>query len=172
MELSNYDIGGPSGCERREGRNILLRSDFLAVPIFGIRLVQEDLVGYDANVTSPQIAADYFNRVIADMDRECFAILLLNTKNVPVGIHKVSIGSLNSAIVHPREVFKAAILANASSILAGHNHPSGDTTPSPEDRSITVRLRKAGRILGIEVLDHIIVGPGGNFDSALENGWW
>lgn len=82
----------------------------------------------------------------------------INTKNKPTAIHTVSIGTLNSTVVHPREIFKAAILSNAASIILAHNHPSGDPTPSKEDIGITKRLVDAGELLGITVMDHIIIG--------------
>lgn len=91
-------------------------------------------------------------------DREEFAVLLLDANNSIVGIHTVSIGSLTMSIVHPREVFKAAIISNAAGIILSHNHPAGDPTPSREDRELTYRLAQAGTLLGIRVLDHIIVG--------------
>ena len=81
----------------------------------------------------------------------------MNTKNEPTNITVVSVGSLNKAIVHPREVFKTAILSNAASIMAFHNHPSGDPNPSKEDINITLRLKECGKIMGIELLDHIII---------------
>ena len=87
-------------------------------------------------------------------------VLCLDSKNQPTTLHSVSLGNLNSAPVHPREVFKTAILGNANAIILSHNHPSGDPTPSQEDLDITRRLREAGNILGIEVLDHIILGGG------------
>src|SRR5205085_7409354 len=95
---------------------------------------------------------------LADTDREHFVILMLDQKNQVIGINTVSIGSLTASIVHPRECFKPAILSNAASIICGHNHPSGDPQPSREDRALTTRLVEAGRLLGIQVLDHIIVG--------------
>lgn len=101
---------------------------------------------------------------------EKFGILTLNIKNVVIGVHILSIGSLNSNIVHPREVFKAAILNNAASIVCFHNHPSGDPTPSPEDIQITHRLIEAGQIIGISVLDHIIIGDA-RFISLKESGY-
>lgn len=96
--------------------------------------------------------------------------MMLDVKNRVIGIHTVSIGNLNSAIVSPREVFKAAILANAASIIVGHNHPSGDVTPSPEDIQVTTTLQQAGKLLGIEVLDHIIVGEEGAHTSLKQMG--
>ena len=104
------------------------------------------------------------------LDREQFIIACLNTKNEPTNISVVSVGSLNKAIVHPREVFKTAILSNASSIMAFHNHPSGDTTPSDQDIQLTNRLYEAGELLGIKVLDHLIIGDG-SFTSLKEKGY-
>jgi DNA repair protein RadC len=90
--------------------------------------------------------------------QEVFGILILNTKNKVVAAHEVSRGTLNSSMVHPREVFKPAVLHNAAGIICFHNHPSGNTEPSKEDIEITERLVGAGVILGIVVMDHIIVG--------------
>jgi len=87
-------------------------------------------------------------------------VVLLDRKNKVIGLNTVSVGSLTASICHPREVFKAAILANAAAVILGHNHPSGDPQPSQEDRVLTARLAAAGQLLGIEVLDHIIVGDG------------
>jgi len=101
-------------------------------------------------------------------DREHFAAILLDTKNGIIGIHTVSIGALNTSIVHPREVFKAAILANAAGIIVSHNHPSGNITPSEDDKAVTQRLRDAGTILGITVLDHIIIGEDGYFSFKAQ----
>ncbi|WP_186672987.1 DNA repair protein RadC [Sporosarcina sp. BP05] len=109
-------------------------------------------------VRSPEDAAHAIQKEISDEDREIFLVLCLNTKNEVVAIHRASVGSINSAIVHPREIFKAAILNNSASIICAHNHPSQNPTPSPEDLEVTKRLVSAGEILGIEVLDHIIVG--------------
>ena len=93
--------------------------------------------------------------------QEVFGILILNTKHKIVAVHEISRGSLNSSIVHPREVFKPAVLHNAAAIICFHNHPSGDPKPSEEDIAITKRLVEAGKILGIDVLDHIIVSDEG-----------
>ncbi|MGO4119089.1 JAB domain-containing protein [Rhizobium ruizarguesonis] len=92
--------------------------------------------------------------------------LFLNTKNRLICKETVSIGSLNAAIVHPREVFRAAIKRCSASLICAHNHPSGDATPSTEDLILTKRLREAGEIIGIEVLDHVIIG--GNRFYSLE----
>jgi DNA repair protein RadC len=92
-----------------------------------------------------------------NLDREKFGVLVLNTRNAPVAFHMVSVGNLDSSIVHPREVFKFAILASAASVILVHNHPSGQLDPSSEDINLTHRLVEAGELMGIPVLDHIII---------------
>jgi DNA repair protein RadC len=103
------------------------------------------------------------------LDREQFRVLLLNTKNHVLKNVLVSVGSVNSSLVHPREVFKPAIKNSASAVILCHNHPSGDCTFSNEDVEITKRLTEAGKIIGIEVLDHIIIGDS-VFVSLKERG--
>lgn len=98
--------------------------------------------------------------LIGDADREHFVALYLNARNVLTHVLIVSRGTTQSALVHPREVFKGACLANSAAIIIAHNHPSGDIKPSPEDYAIHKRLREAGELLGIEVLDSLVVGPG------------
>ncbi len=98
---------------------------------------------------------------------EHFGILTLNTKNGVAGLHVIAIGTLYAALIHPREVFKAAIMNNAASLICFHNHPSGDPTPSQADIELTDRLTEAGEIVGIEVKDHIIIGDG-TFQSLLK----
>lgn len=126
-------------------------------------------VEYESKITSPFDAYDIF-RQFDDGDREYCLLLCLNTKNVITGLHIISIGGLNSAIVHPREVYKLAILNNSASIIICHNHPSGNSRPSAEDIKITERIAEAGEILGIELLDHIISSPSGSpYYSFKEN---
>lgn len=96
--------------------------------------------------------------LIKDKDKEYFVVISLNTSLCVNSINVVSIGSVNSTIVHPREVFKVAILSNATCIIVAHNHPSGNVMPSKEDIDVTRRLKKASEIIGITLLDHIIVG--------------
>lgn len=103
------------------------------------------------------------------LDREHFKVILLNTKNHVLGIESISVGSLNASLVHPRELFKKAILKSAAGIILVHNHPSGDPQPSEEDKQVTCRMKEAGEIIGIEVLDHIIIGDG-RFVSLRERG--
>lgn len=112
-------------------------------------------------LSGPEDVADLLMEEMACLDREHFRAILLNTKNRILGIRTISIGSLNSSVVHAREVFKAAVAESAQAIVLVHNHPSGIPEPSPEDLVVTERLADAGRILGIEVLDHVIVGSTG-----------
>jgi len=129
------------------------------VNIVTIRMVREATMLYNIRrVSSPSDAVELGKKFIQDSDREQLLLCCLDTKNQPVALNVVSIGSLNSSIVHPREVFKAAILSNAASVILFHNHPSGDTSPSSEDISITTRLKECGKLLGIELIDHIIIG--------------
>ena len=131
-----------------------------SINIYKIKMIKEDTVEYNNTIKSPCDVAALAREVLEmhEMAEENFIILCLNTKNKIVGIHTVSIGSLNASIVHPREVFKVALLNNANGIICLHNHPSGDPEPSREDIEITHRLVNAGNILGINVLDHVIIG--------------
>ena len=114
----------------------------------------------DPPVTTPDEVVDLLRERLQDLDREHFVVLHLDAKHSPTGLDTVSIGTLSATLVHPREVFKAAILASAGAILLAHNHPSGDVTPSKDDVDLTRRMVEAGRIIGIEVIDHIIIGDG------------
>lgn len=132
------------------------------IPMFHVALIRDESVPYETEsmqVSTPeQVAA-----ICADLrclDREAFEVLCLNTKNFLLARVNVSIGSLNASIVHPREVFKAAIVANAASVVLVHNHPSGDPTPSGADIQLVRRMCRAGDALGLEVLDACILGGG------------
>ena len=122
------------------------------------RLLREGSREYASIVKGPADAAAYLMPILRYEVKENFVVLLLNTKNKIIGHRVVSIGSLSASIVHPREVFKEAIKVNAASIIIAHNHPSGDPAPSREDVAVTERLVKAGKIMDIQVLDHIIIG--------------
>lgn len=98
--------------------------------------------------------------------REVFAVVLLNARHRTIGFHVVSIGTLNNTAVHPREVFRLAVTIGAHAMILAHNHPSGDATPSQEDRRVTDRLTEAGVIIGIEVLDHVVIGDTRYFSFA------
>ena len=129
------------------------------INIVSIKMVKESSFLYQTRqILSPKDAYEMIKEQLEGLDREQFIIACLNTKNEPTNITVVSVGSLNKAIVHPREVFKTAILSNAASIMAFHNHPSGETTPSQQDIQLTNRLYEAGELLGIKLLDHLIIG--------------
>lgn len=115
---------------------------------------------YDQKIGTPFSLYKILRTLLEEEDRENFLVISLDTKNHINGINVISTGTLNSSLVHPREVFKMAILNNSNSIIIAHNHPSGDTEPSNEDIKVTDKLVECGKILGIEVLDHIIVGEG------------
>lgn len=121
-------------------------------------------------IASPEDAAGILREYLEDVDREHFVVLILNTRNEPNSISTVSLGTLNSSLVHPREVFKVALLANGTAVILAHNHPSGDPSPSKEDIDITSKLAEAGGILGIPVLDHIVIGVKGKFVSFKQKG--
>lgn len=109
-------------------------------------------------INSPEKASDYFHSVMDEIyDKEAFVVAFLNTKNRIIDHEVVSVGTINSSIVHPREVFRNAIINKANSVILCHNHPSGDLTPSTEDINITRRLKETGNLLGIKVLDHLII---------------
>lgn len=113
--------------------------------------------------STPEHAVEYWRRHIAtapmfNPDVECFAVLLLNIKHRIRGHHLVSIGALNETVAHPREVFRAAVIAAAYGVVLMHNHPSGDPTPSQADLQTTRRLQSSGEILQIRVIDHVVVG--------------
>lgn len=140
--------------------------------IYHYDLVRESkAVNYDARKTinSPnlvkELAFEIFEANNYNPEKEHFIILMFNTKNKVVGYHLVSMGGLNSTLVHPREIFRTAILHGACSIVLIHNHPSGDITPSNEDIKLTLKLEKAGNIIGIKVLDHVIIGTDDNKNS-------
>src|SRR5690606_33586230 len=121
-------------------------------------------------IRSPEDAATYLMEILSLEQQEKFYCLYLNTKNQIIAEKTVFIGSLNASIVHPREVFKEAIKQSAASIIVAHNHPSGDPSPSREDINVTKRLIQAGEILGIECLDHLIIGDG-RWISLKEKGY-
>lgn len=121
-------------------------------------------------VSTPEDVARLCGPQLRGSDREHFWALALNTKNQLIKTIEVSIGSLNASIVHPRELFKHAVRLSAASVVVVHNHPSGDPTPSGADIQLTRRLVKAGDVLGIEVLDHVVIGEGMTHASLRELG--
>ncbi|MCM0648426.1 DNA repair protein RadC [Clostridium swellfunianum] len=141
------------------------------VSVVSIKIVRESSVLYEGRtIGTPSDAAELGRRFLEDSDREKLIVCCLDTKNQPISVSIVSVGSLNSSIFHPREIFKTGVLSNAASVIVFHNHPSGITDPSTEDIEATKRIKEAGKIIGIEVLDHIIVGQGNKFCSMKEKG--
>jgi len=134
------------------------------------QVIQEVEGGEQYIVRSPEDGARIAAQFIGDDDREVFFVMCLNTKNRVVAVHRCHVGSLNASIVSPREVFKSAILNNCASIIVSHQHPSQDVQPSHEDIEVTRRLVEAGKILGIEVLDHLIVNADAEYYSLKEKG--
>ena len=128
-------------------------------PFLNIRLevIRENPVDY-IKCSSSQDIINTFHEEALKYPSEQFKCIHLNSKNVIIGVETISVGSLTSSLVHPREVFKGALINNAASVIFFHNHPSGDPAPSQDDIEITKRLKQAGDILGIKVLDHIIFG--------------
>lgn len=131
----------------------------LAVKELVRRLMKEDAQEVKI-IHGPEDVARYARHHFWQEQKERFAILLLNTKNHIIGLKDISVGSLMASIVHPREVFEAAVLHHAAAIILLHNHPSGDPTPSREDIKVTERLVKASNVMDIPILDHIILGNG------------
>lgn len=121
-------------------------------------------------IDSPQAVADLFMEELRYLKKECFRVLLLNTKNEIIGMEEASIGNLNSSIVHPREIFRYAVRKSAAAMIVVHNHPSGNPEPSQNDIDVTVRLSQAGELIGISVEDHIVIGDG-NFVSLRARGF-
>ncbi|ASF40047.1 MAG: DNA repair protein RadC [Halobacillus sp.] len=121
-------------------------------------------------IRSPEDGADFVMEEMRDLKQEHFICLFLNTKNQVLHRQTIFIGSLNASIVHPREVFKEAVKRSAASIICAHNHPSGDPTPSQEDIQVTRRLQECGKMIGIELLDHLVIGDR-KFISLKEKGY-
>lgn len=139
---------------------------------YRLELVKESSKIYEVDkISSPSDVRDYIEQVfkLSIQAEEVIVMLVLDTKNNVIGAFEVSRGSLNASILHPREVFKRALLLNGASIILAHNHPSGDVTPSREDVDTTKRLVECGDVLGINVLDHLIIGDNGRYRSFKED---
>lgn len=141
------------------------------VNIVSLKVVKEaNLLYKGRHIRSPKDSYELIRPFLEDADREMFVAMALDIKNQPTSIQVCHIGSLNASIVHPREVLKMAILSNAASIIVFHNHPSGSPEPSNEDLEVTKRLKAAGDIVGVELLDHLIIGED-SFLSFREKGF-
>lgn len=141
------------------------------VNIVSIQLVRESSVLYsNRKIESPNEGVELVRKYLENFDREKLIVVGLDNRNQPTFIDTISIGTINSSLVHPREVFKSAILSNSASIIMFHNHPSGETEALKEDINITYRIKEAGKIIGINLIDHIIIGSNGRFSSLKEKG--
>ncbi|MCY4556734.1 MAG: DNA repair protein RadC [Chloroflexi bacterium] len=153
-------------CEQR-GLNHAKASEIMAALELGRRiasLAPEER----ARISCPQDAASLLIAEMEQLVQENLVVLLLNTRNQVVARRTIYIGTVNSSAVRPAEVLRPAIRENAPSIIVAHNHPSGDPTPSPEDISVTRDLAAAGKLMDIELLDHLVIGHGGRFTSLKE----
>ena len=141
------------------------------IPRFDVRLVRDGRVATlePTIIRRPEDTLPVLEAELSELGYEKFIALALNTKNHVTAVLPVSSGSLNASIVHPRELFQRAILANCASLILAHNHPSGDPTPSPEDVSLTRKLIDAGLLIDIPILDHVILGYG-KYSSFKEMG--
>ena len=131
-----------------------------------LSLVPEERVA----INSPQDVANLLSGEMAALDQEHLKVLLLNTKNEVLKIQEIYVGNVNASVVRPAEVIRPAVRDNAPSIIVVHNHPSGDPTPSAEDVSITKELVSAGKLMGVELLDHVVIGNGNRYVSLNEKG--
>ncbi|MEM0960917.1 MAG: JAB domain-containing protein [Bacteroidota bacterium] len=158
------------------GRADLHGALFSGVPLYTTRLVRERTFTFPTRdqVRSPSAAAVVLGEYFSDRDREEFVVAFLDTASTLTGLHVASVGGLAASIVEPRQVFKAAVLANAAAVLLAHNHPSGNPEPSREDVAITRQLVEAGKVMGIPVHDHLILtdhdGGKPTYTSLAERG--
>ena len=144
------------------------------INIYSVQLVKESAKVYDVDrrIKSPDDAHAVIERVmgLSSKTKEHLVMMSLNTKNDVIGIHTIHIGTVNSSIVHPREILQQAILNNATSFMIFHNHPSGDPTPSPQDIAVTRQIARAGELLNVFLVDHIIIGDH-TYISLKERGY-
>ena len=154
---------------RVSGMGLARASRVIAAIELGKRVLKSSR-GDRKTVRCPADAAGVVMEDMMNLDREHFRVMLLDSKNAVISVETVSIGTVNASIVHPREVLKPALEKSATSIILVHNHPTGSVSPSREDILITRRFEKCGRILGIDVVDHIIVGDN-NYVSMKEGGY-
>ncbi len=155
--------------QKINGLGVKRSQQLKAISEIARRLYSKSYTSNDYKISKPQDVANLLMADMAYLKREVFKVVLLNTKNFVIDIIDISVGSLNSSLVHPRETFLEAIKRSAANIIAVHNHPSGDSTPSSEDVNITKRLAECGKLLGINLLDHIVFGRN-NYISLKEKG--
>ena len=164
------DFGFAAGAATKAARH--------RVPIYRVTLLRDGALVKEGPQTcdNPQLVASLVREFLGDAPEEHLVMLAVDARNRVIGISEVSRGTVSCSLVHPRETFRTAILLNAAGLLVSHNHPSGDCQPSPDDRDTTRRLAKAGEIIGIPLLDHVILGDpepqggAGKFFSFREHG--
>ncbi|MDR5586140.1 MULTISPECIES: DNA repair protein RadC [Clostridium] len=164
LEASLDDITSIKGIKEGKASQILALAELFK------RFRTFKSVDRDVKIMCPNDLATLINGEMSLLKQEILKVIFLNTKNIVIGTKDVFKGSLNTSIVHPREIFKEAINKSSAKIIIAHNHPSGDPTPSKEDKNITLRIKECGEIMGIELLDHIIIGKN-NFISLKEKGF-
>jgi antirestriction protein ArdC/proteasome lid subunit RPN8/RPN11 len=147
---------------------VLLMADKLEQ--VAIRMVEQPPLYSNEPMNNPDVAIRVMNEFLSQMDRELFCIVNLQADLTPINMNIVSVGSLNEALINPREIFKSAILSNAHSMMLIHNHPSGNLTPSTSDIQTTARMQELGELMGISLVDHIITGRNGNYYSFRDKG--
>ena len=172
LNMSNEGLRTLTNCTIEElmqikGVGLAKASQIIAAVELGKRIALTANVN-NYKIKGPEDVSNLLMEEMRYLNKEIFNIILLNTKNNVIAIENISVGSLNASIVHPREVFNIAIRRSSSAIILAHNHPSGDPKPSTEDVNITKRLIEAGSIIGINVLDHIIIGDGIYFSMKEE----
>ena len=175
-EVTSHKNGGMKGLGsasveelmKIQGLGCAKASVIVAAIELGRRVTVTKTVGH-GNIQGLKQVIEIFMARLSKMKKEVFNIVMLDAKGNIIGIDEVSVGDLTSSIVHPRETFYSAVKKSASSIICVHNHPSGDPTPSDEDIDTTKKLAKAGKILGINLLDHVVIGDGKYF-SMKEKG--
>lgn len=128
------------------------------ITIIDIAVVHDKTITLDLNIKSVPEIAKFLKEFIGPTDREHLVMVALNARGRVVAVNEISVGTVSASIAHPREIFKPAILANASAIIIAHNHPSNEVDPSEEDKKLTERVKQAGNILGITCFDHLVVG--------------
>jgi len=159
--IAQYGLDKLSDCSLKELKEINGIGQAKAMQILALFEINKRKEMINSEMRQIRTAKDVFglfHEKLKDEKQENFYVLMLNNKNFVIGQEKISLGIVDSSIVHPREIFKPAIKNSASRIILVHNHPSGDSNPSKEDKQVTEEIAKAGELLGIQVLDHVIIG--------------
>jgi len=145
--------------------------NYILLPRYHLSVVHDgEVESQYKKIQSSQDVFSLLKSFIGDADREKMVSIVLDAKHHVVGIVVVAVGSLTLSVVHPREVFKELVVLNAAAFILAHNHPSGDPTPSSEDRELTRRLKECGDLFGIRLLDHVVIGDG-KYVSFADRGW-